>query len=133
VQAEEPRLLATGHRFHVHELPSGILRVTVWGRGSRTDVDELFNAYQPHLEQRSPALTLTDVTALDDLELSARWAFAERMRKNRQFVLRSAVIGLRPELEVVLRVLVRVSGRKDLRVFDRREDAEEWLLHARLR
>jgi hypothetical protein len=133
VQAEEPRLLATGQRFHVHELSGGILRVTAWGRCRRADVDELFDAYQPELEKRVPALTLTDVTALDDLELSARWAFAERMRKNRQLVLRSAVIGLRPELEVVLRVLVRVSGRKDLRVFDRGEDAEEWLLHARIR
>jgi hypothetical protein len=121
-------VLAEGRRFKLEKLPSGILLVTAWGRGQRVDVEELFAAYQPVLEAHAPALTMADLTALEDLELSARWAFAERMRKNRRFVLRSAVLGLRPELELVIRVLMRVSGRKNLKVFDDRADAETWLL-----
>ena len=122
------RVLAQGKLFRIEELPSGILVTTVWGDGTRDDLEELFGAYQPLLESHAPVRTLTDVSQLGDVSWGARWTFAERMKQNRRLIWKSAVIGLSPRLEVVLRVVLRVSGRTDLRTFDSREAAEAWLV-----
>ena len=122
------RTLAQGRLFRIEELPSGILVTTVWGEGTRDDLNALFDAYQPLLEAHAPVRTLTDVSGLGDVSWSARWAFAERMKENRRLIDKSAVIGLSPRLEVVLRVVLRVSRRTDLRTFDTRAAAEAWLL-----
>ena len=69
-----------------------------------------------------------DARGLGDLSLADRWKLSSRMRDNRRFIARSAVFGLGTAQRFMLKVILRASGRDDLRAFERRDDAETWLL-----
>lgn len=118
--------LAAGRCFRI-EIDDGVVVSTLWGEGDTPDVEEYVAALVPILQLRAPACILTDATDIEDLTMRARWVYAQRMTEHRRFLARSAVVGLSPRMDVVLRVLVRASGRSDLRVFYSRQDAMSWL------
>lgn len=123
------RLVVTGEGlFHV--------RVTQVGDDqgiegvSRPSVDGILDQIQGHLEQRAPVRYLVGFSGMEDLTLAERWRVADRMRANRRFISRSAIYGLSGKLEFAFRVIVRVSGREDLRAFRSEARAREWLLES---
>lgn len=118
--------LASGRCFRI-EIDDGVVVSTLWGEGDTPDVEEYVAALVPILQLRAPACILTDATDIEDLTMRARWVYAQKMTEHRRFLARSAVVGLSPRMDVVLRVLVRASGRSDLRVFYSRQDAMAWL------
>lgn len=118
--------LAEGRCFRI-QIEDDIVLSTLWGEGDTPDVEEYVAALVPILQMRAPACVLTDATDIEDLTLRARWVYAQKMTEHRRFISRSAVIGLSPRMDVVLRVLVRASGRSDLRVFFSRREAMIWL------
>ena len=118
--------LAAGRCFRI-EIDDGVVVSTLWGEGDTPDVEEYVAALVPILQLRAPACILTDATDIEDLTMRARWVYAQRMTEHRRFLARSAVVGLSPRMDVVLRVLVRASERSDLRVFYSRQEAMAWL------
>ena len=60
--------------------------------------------------------------------LNLRWKLAMRMKQNRGLIRRSAVFGLSERLTTVVRIILRASGRTNVRIFDTRDAAEKWLL-----
>ena len=52
---------------------------------------------------------------------------ARRMKKNRPYIERSAIYGLAPTLDVAFRVILRASGRDDMRTFPDADSALTWL------
>lgn len=94
----------------------------------RPDVDAILASIQEHLERLAPVYYLVGLSGIQDLSLAERWQIASRMRENRRFIRRSAVYGLTKQLEFAFRVIIRVSGRNDLRVFRSYAPAREWLL-----
>jgi hypothetical protein len=129
VLVEEPNLrieLTPRGIFHV-QVSEGSAAEAVGG-DARPDVGAIMDEIQVHLIANAPVLYLVDLSAIGDLALSERWDLAGRMKQNRQYIARSALYGLSSQLEFAFRVIIRVSGRKDLRVFPGRAEAEAWLL-----
>lgn len=94
----------------------------------RPPVGAILDSIQEHLERLAPVYYLVGLSGIRDLTLSERWEIANRMRENRQYIRRSALYGLTKQLEFAFRVIIRVSGRSDLRVFRTRDAARDWLL-----
>lgn len=106
--------------------PTGIFHVRL-STGERTG-DDVLDAIQPHLEDHAPVRYLVDVSGVDGLSLAERWRLAERMKENRRHIRKTAVLGVRPLLQFPVRVILRVSGRDNVRLFGDRAQAERWLL-----
>ena len=106
--------------------PEGIFYARL-ARSERAS-DEVLNAIQPHLEANAPVRYLVDVTEVKELTLAERWRLAERMKENRPLIMRTAVLGVHPMLRFPVQVILRVSGRDNVRLFATREDAQRWLL-----
>jgi hypothetical protein len=105
---------------------TGIFHVRL--RTTDREGDAILDAIQPHLEAHAPARYLVDVSNVRDLSLSERWRLAERMKENRQFIHRTAVLGVNSFLRFPVQVILRVSGRDNVRLFSERPSAERWLL-----
>lgn len=106
--------------------PEGIFHVRL--ARSERDSDDVLDAIQPHLEANAPVRYLVDVTDVKELSLAERWRLAGRMKENRPLIKRSAVLGVRPVLRFPVQVILRVSGRDNVRLFADQREAEEWLL-----
>lgn len=122
--------LASGRCFRI-EVDDDIVVAKLSGEGDTPDVDEYVRALVPILQLRAPARILTDATELEDLTVRARWAYAQRMAEHRKYIAKSAVIGLSPRMDAVIGLLIRASGRSDLRVFSDRSAAVAWLREGR--
>lgn len=118
--------VASGRCFRI-EIQDGIVMAYLSGEADTADVEEYVAALVPLLRMRAPASVLTDASELDDVTMRARWVYAQRMTEHRRFIGRSAVVGLSPSMEVATRVMIRASGRDDLRVFPTRAQALGWL------
>jgi hypothetical protein len=94
---------------------------------ARPEVDAILDRIQVHLEERAPVYYLVGFKGMEDLSLAERWRVAGRMRDNRKFITRSAVYGLSTKLQFAFRVIIRVSGRDDLRAFRTEDHARTWL------
>lgn len=124
---------------HLELTEAGIFHVRVREHGedqsvdspARPDVDVILDMIQAHLERFAPVDYLVGLSGVEDLSLSERWRIAARMRTNRAFIRRSALYGLTKQLEFAFRVILRVSGRDDLRVFNSEQAAANWLVERR--
>jgi hypothetical protein len=96
--------------------------------GAHISVEGVLDSIQPHLEAHAPVRYLVDARGLDELSLADRWKLSSRMKTNRRYIDRSAVFGLGAAQRFMLQVILRASGRSDVRAFERREEAERWLL-----
>lgn len=123
------RLLDEGEVYALED-HEGVLVNRIRGVGDREDVNRCVDAFQKQLIPRAPARVLIDTSDAVDISMSGRWDLASRMKENRPYIARTAVIGLRPSLELALRVLLRVSGRDNIKTFGNYEDAMAWLEEA---
>ncbi len=90
-------------------------------------VDEVLDAIQPHLEAHAPVRYLIDASDAPDPSLPERWKLSRRMAANRHLIEKSAVVGLAGPRLFIFNVLVRASGRRNLRAFADAETAGRWL------
>jgi hypothetical protein len=121
-------ILVNDSRYLIEETGEGSLFVKLAGDAKDPDFDEFFEKFQFLLEERAPATVLIDATSLGESSLSLRWKLAMRMKKNREFILRSAVFGLSDRISTVVRIILRASGRTNVKIFETRGDAESWVL-----
>ena len=121
-------ILVDGPRYRIEETADGILLVNLAGDAKDPDFDEFFGKFQHLLEERAPATVSIDAGALGESSLNLRWKLAMRMKQNRGLIHRSAVFGLSERLTTVVRIILRASGRTNVRIFDTRDAAEKWLL-----
>lgn len=90
-------------------------------------VDEVLGAIQPHLEAHAPVRYLVDVSEIPELGLDERWKLSSRMKANRALIHRTAVLGLSTARLFMFNVIVRASGRSNLRAFNDPVEARRWL------
>jgi hypothetical protein len=121
-----PVLLDDG-RYRIEVLGESTLFVSLVGDVEDSDLDDVFGVFQPALVERAPAKVLIDASGLGDSSLSMRWQLAMRMKANRSYVDRTAVFGVPGSLEAALRIVLRASGRSNIRIFSSRAEAEDWL------
>lgn len=107
-----------------------ILSYTVIGDQTKETIDEIFIQLYPVLKAAAPALFLNDMNHLGELSLATKWYAANCLKKNRPFIERSAVFGASKKLVAAAGAILRVAGRNDIQLFDRREDALAWLTAA---
>ncbi len=114
-------------RARVTEHTDGIIEVALQGDIEDADVDEFFDQFQPVMEELAPLRFLIDASGLGESSLSARWKLANRMKSNRRLIERSAVIGVSSQIQVVFRVILRASGRNNVKVCNSRAEALDYL------
>lgn len=105
--------------FSVAVLPSALEEATL---------EEVLDQINPHLEANAPVLYLLDGSTFPDLSLAERWGLAKRAQRNRALIKKSAIYAMPTRLRFALDVVIRVSGRDNLRAFPDRASAEAWLL-----
>jgi hypothetical protein len=121
-------ILVEEARYLIEEIAEGTLFVALAGDAKDPDFDEFFQKFQPLLEARAPAKVLIDATHLGASSLSLRWKLAMTMKQNRPYIRRSAVFGLSERLLTVVRIILRASGRNNVKSFAERSEAESWLV-----
>ncbi|MCA9645800.1 MAG: STAS/SEC14 domain-containing protein, partial [Myxococcales bacterium] len=84
--------------------------------------------YVQVLQRYAPARVVSDLRQFVDAPLSARWEYANAIRHFRRHVRRAAMFGMQPRAEAIIRVILRVSRRTDLRVMSGPDEALEWVL-----
>ena len=121
---------------HLEFTDAGIFHVQVMeasadeqvGSDTRPNIQPILDGIQVHLVELAPVYYLVGFRGMEDLTLSERWVAAKRMRENRYLVTRSAIYGLSSKLAFAFTLMIRVSGRRDLRVFEHKIDAQAWLM-----
>lgn len=106
----------------------GVLHVVADGVATAEDVESYGSRMLKVCEDNAPILHLLDVRHLDTTDLAARWKLSELMKKQREFIKKSAVVGVDGSKRMMAQVVVKVSGRKNVRFFDNEKDATAWLL-----
>ena len=85
--------------------------------------------YCPNMSRNMPPqsiYTLTDVTGLSFNEQLTE-AFKSLAQHNKPYVIAGAVVGVAAWKKVFYFAALRVSGRKNLQLFNNVEEAKEWL------
>ncbi len=121
------KVLIEGPFYRVEQTEDGIIKTTGWGSPTAEQIGEYCARHRAMLKPIAPARSLMDASKIGDLSMSARWRFAQELKKNRTLVSRSAVYGLSPQLQTIMRILIRASGRTDLRGFPSESAALAWL------
>ncbi|MGE0325122.1 MAG: STAS/SEC14 domain-containing protein [Polyangiaceae bacterium] len=127
----EKKLLLNHVVASVHEHTYGARKVLWLVYRAYPDHEQLMDfaeRYAQVLQRHAPAHTVSDVRRFEDAPLSARWEYANAIRGFRKHVRRAAVFGMQPKAEAIIRVILRVSRRTDLRVVKNAEEALEWVL-----
>ncbi|MCA9628457.1 MAG: STAS/SEC14 domain-containing protein [Myxococcales bacterium] len=115
----------------VHERSYGARRVLWLVYRAYPDGDQLgefARLYAEILRRHAPARTVSDVRGFADAPLGARWEYANAIRGFRRHVRRAAVFGMQPRAEAIIRVIIRVSRRTDLRIVATADEALDWVL-----
>jgi hypothetical protein len=111
----------------IEELDERTLYLTIGGDAREEDIDELFDVFQPLVEERTPTRILVDASRLSETTLRVRWEVLKRLRGNKPFVERSAIFGLSERLEALLQIVLKLSGRTNIQTYMWRHEAEAWL------
>lgn len=105
----------------------GIVRVRVREDGSLEDVEDMFAQLAEFLRARAPARLVSDATAFSTVTWADRWKLAQGLRQIGRHIARSAVVGLPPSMAFTAQVIVRGSGRTNMRFFEDESAALDWL------
>jgi len=87
-----------------------------------------YERLQPILDRQGKVLYFNDFSKLEDFTISARWVAAQRLKTQRQFILKSAICGTKPTVRWLYNHLNRLTGRSDVVMFDTADEALNWLL-----
>ena len=112
----------------IAELNERTLFVSVGGDVRDEDVEPFFEILQPLVGQRTRVLI--DATYLAEVTLPLRWQILKRIGGHRARVERTAIFGLSPKLETLLWLFFTLSGRRNIRTFLWRHEAENWILES---
>lgn len=92
------------------------------------ELEAYMDEQRPHLERLQPVLFLNNATDIQEGPLNLQWRLAQHMKRNAEYIRKSALFGLTPRKAFMVRAVVRAAGRDNVRIFDTRAQCEEWLL-----
>ncbi|HEY4222023.1 MAG TPA: hypothetical protein VGO62_11780 [Myxococcota bacterium] len=115
-------------QYRVELTDSGIFAVSAKGAFDEVTVADFERQTEGHVLRLAPLRYLNDATLLHDASLSAFWSLAKLVKRRLHLVKRSAVCGVSPNKRLLVNGVLRAAGRKSAQVFERRDDAERFLL-----
>ena len=123
-------LLLSEHGLKLVKTADGLIRSFVEGELdlASEQADVLFEQIRGVMEANAPVLHLFDGRNLTLDSLALRWKLAQHMKRQRPFIKKSAVVTESATTRTLASVVVRTSGRKNVRFFKSTEEAEQWLL-----
>jgi hypothetical protein len=121
-------LIDEGPGWRVEKTLEGVIRARVSGNATDAEVKKYLDVWQRVIEENAPCLHLLDASQLDLSDLASRWELAARMKQNRELFKKSAVVGVTGAKRFMGQVVVKASGRSNVKFFDDDDAATRWLL-----
>ena len=121
-------MIGEGEGWSVALDDDGVVCVSIAGDAEDQSVQGFLALWQEVIEAHAPCLHLLDASRLELNQLARRWELATRMKNNRALFKKSAVIGLSGPQRVVSHIVIKASGRDNVRIFGDRDEAIAWLL-----
>lgn len=108
----------------------GIVVSTVHGAQNLPpdEADVLFEGIRAVMAAQAPVLHLLDGRGINVDSLAMRWKLAQHMNRQRALIKKSAVVSDSATTRTLGSVVVRTSGRTNVRFFRTVEEAKAWLL-----
>lgn len=114
------------HEMHMGD--GSILRVKFWGNFDQADVEAYLADFRPILESATDTIDfLVDVSEVGKASAGARRMFGEMFRTPHPLTGRSALVGANRYIRVVAGFVMRITGAKNMRLFEFEEEALAWL------
>ena len=115
-----------GHEMHLGD--DNILRVKFWGDFDQADVEAYMADFQPIVESATDTIHfLVDVSQVGKASAGARRIFGEMFSDPHPLTGRSALVGASRYIRVVAGFVMRVTGAKNMRIFESEDEAVAWL------
>ena len=121
-------LIDKGAGWSILKDENGIIHSRITGSSDDEEMGRYLDVWQRVIQENAPCLHLLDAGEFELNNLSKRWELAGRMKENRQFFRRSAVVGLDGGKRLVASIVIKASRRDNVKLFDTVEEAEAWLL-----
>jgi hypothetical protein len=80
--------------------------------------------------KRNPGhvLTLIDTRAIHEIDMDSVGELSKLLKYNKQYATRTAVYGANYFVHIIVEMALHISGRKNLEIFETKEEALKWLL-----
>ena len=121
-------VIEEGPGWRIEKTDSGVIHAKVMGSTSDDEIFRYMEVWQRVVEENAPCLHLLDAADIELNDLKSRWDLATRMKDNARLFAKSAVIGETGAKRWIGQVVVKTSGRKNVRFFDTAAEAEAWLI-----
>lgn len=132
---ENMHMNATPSLFHCRIGPDGIIYLMLAGKIAGEDAErfiawteEVKDAIKSvHEKHPNRVLILSDVTALTHFEKKPIEALRTLLEYDKEYTTKSAIVGASPMVRMLVDAVVALSGRSNVKLFDTRDEALEWL------
>ncbi len=117
-------------KFKLNMREENILHAEFTGDIDKEDWLAYFNEYQAFLgtaTEERPLHCLADVSQMGKISASARKLFIDSFRNPDPRVGKTALVGVSPYVRVLTGLVLKATGRQDIRLFATEEEALAWL------
>lgn len=119
--------IAEGLTWSIDVTEDGVVEVELRGDEATPETEKFFESWQKVIEERAPVKHLLHAGEVELKHLASRWDLARRMKDNRKLIEKSAIVGVAGAKKFVAQVVVKASGRDNVRIFSTRDEALAWL------
>lgn len=95
-------------------------KLTEWTQKVKETIKDLYS-------KKGPVLCLVDITDMQTYHADVLTALAGLMKDNEPYVLRTATFGGNSTITMAEDIIIALSGRNNLKAFNSKEKALEWL------
>jgi hypothetical protein len=123
-------VLLSEHGLTLEKTDDGLIRAHLDGTQdiASEDADAFFDRIREVMKANAPVLHLLDGRDIAIESLALRWKLAQHMSKQSTFIKKSAIVSHSATTRILASVVVRTSGRKNVRFFKTMAEAEAWLI-----
>ena len=122
-------VLFDAHGMTIVRGEDGLLRTSISGAQDMApdQVDSVFDQIRALMKDNAPVRHLLDGRGLTVNNMALRWKLAQNMRRQREYIFKSAIVHESATFRTIAGVVVRTSGRDNVQFFPTVEAAEAWL------